>query len=294
LLIEIAQLESKYIVQWTRDLMPLATWETSRPLNSGGIENSESPVRGPAVSAAAMFTSEPSAFFGFPYPTISPTGSYSGSCLRVMSGVGVDVHSPVSLLVKDAAGNGVGFDAAGAYSHTLEGAAYSTGEPSSYLLPSGAYTADINGTGSGPATIVMTSATGGGVVAKTITLKAKPGKTGTLTFDDSLAAPKGTFNRRKLKVKTGIALKIDGLKKRVKVHGGDELTLSVQDAFGAPVQGARVHATGRDFDASTVTATDGSAAMPLLVAKSVKLTVEVSGPGLRTTKKKVGVKLLKK
>ncbi|HEV7734577.1 MAG TPA: hypothetical protein VGR62_20555 [Candidatus Binatia bacterium] len=292
---EVSQLDprGRHEVQWTRDLMSLATWETTRPLNALGIENAAKPIRGRAVAATGVVTSDPNAFFGFPYATASPTGGYAGSCLPVMNGVGVDVHSPVTLLVKDAAGGGVGFDAAGAYTNELEGGTYAGGEPSQYLLPPGTFTADINGTDSGKATIVLTASGASGVTAKTVALKAKAGKTGTLEFDDSLAAPRGTFNKRRLKVKGGVPLAISGLKRRVKVQRGDELTLSVRDAFGSPVQGARVHATGKGFDASTVTATDGSAAMPLLLTKSVRMTVEVSGAGLETKKVKVAVKVRK-
>ncbi len=293
--IEVSQLDARgrHEVQWTRNLMPLATWETTRPLNTLGIENPATPVRGRAIAATGVVTGDPNAFFGFPYPTASPTGGYSGSCLPVMNGVGVDVHSPVSLLVKDAAGGGVGFDAAGAYTNELEGGTYAGGEPGQYLLPPGAFTADINGTGSGRATIVLTASGASGVTAKTIVLKAKAGKAGTLEFDDTLGSPRGTFNKRKLKLKSGVPLAITGLKRRVRVRSGDELTLSVRDVFGSPVQGARVHATGKGFDASAVTATDGSAALPLLLTKSVRLTVEVSGAGMETKKLKVAVKVRK-
>ncbi|MCW5893475.1 MAG: hypothetical protein KIT14_23415 [bacterium] len=292
--IEVAPLGTgSHEVYWGSNLVPLAQWETTRPLAVTRNENPTLPVRGRPVAATSLVTSDASAFFGYPYPTVSPTGPYSGSCLPAMHGVGVDVHSPITLLVRDAQGAGVGFDAAGVYVNDAEGAAYSAGEPSQWLLSPGSYTTDVTGTGAGPATIVMTSTSGGAVGAKTITLRAKPGRTGTLTFDDGLAKPTGTFARRKLKAKDGVPIEITGTKKRVKLRRGDALTLAVQDVFGLPVQGARVRATGKGFDASTITATDGTAALPLLLAKSTKLTLEVSGPGLRTKKQKVAVKLAK-
>lgn len=291
--IEIAPSGRHHEVYWELNLQTLAHWESNRPLNGQRKPNDALPVRGRAMAATGLVTSDP-AFLGYPYPTVSPTGAYSGSCLPAMPGVGVDVHSPITLLVKDAQGAGVGFDAAGTYVNDAAGTAYAAGEPTQWLLPPGTYTADVTGTGKGPATIVMTSTTGGGVAAKTITLRAKPGKTGTLAFDDALANPTGTFAKKKLKAKDGVPLKLTGLKKRVKVQRGDALTFAVQDVFGQPVQGARVHATGKGFEANTVTGSDGSATLPLLVEKPVKLTLEVSGPGLQPKKQKVAVKLRKK
>src|SRR5262249_27567377 len=109
----------RYEVQWSRDLMPLEGWGATRPLNPLRKETEPSPARGPAVMANGLVTGDAYAFFGYPYPTTSPTGPYSGSCLPVMSGVGVDVHSPVALLVKDAQNRGLGFDASGAYQNDL-------------------------------------------------------------------------------------------------------------------------------------------------------------------------------
>lgn len=285
---------SSYEVFWGSSLMALTQWETSHPLSTTRAEDFGSPVRGRAVSGASLVTRDASAFFGYPYPTVSPTGAYAGSCLPAMAGIGVDVHSPITLLVKDAQGAGVGFDASGAYASDAAGAAYSAGEPTQWLLPPGTYTADVTGTGKGPATIVMTSTTGGGVAAKTITLRAKPGKTGTLAFDDGLANPTGTFAKKKLKAKDGVPLKLTGLRKRTKVRRGDALGFAVQDVFGRPVQGARVHATGKGFEANTVTGSDGAATLPLLIDEPVKLTLEVTGPGLQPKKQKVAVKLRKK
>ncbi len=294
LLIEIAQVRSVHSGYWANNLVSLSTWESSRPFNRGGSEDLTSPPRGRAVAATTVVTDDPQAFFGYPYPSLSPaTGPEAGGCRPAVSGVSVALHSPVSLFVKDAAGSGAGFDADGNYANEAGGVAYAAGEPSLYLAPPGSFTADVNGTDSGRATIVMTAVNGGGVTAKIIALRAKKGKSGTLTFDDTLASPRGTFGKKKLKAKTGVPLDVAGLKRRVKVNPGDELRFTVTDMFGLPVQGARVHATGKDFDANTVTGADGAVALPLLVTKPVKLTLEISGPGLQTKKQKVAVKVRK-
>jgi hypothetical protein len=281
-------------VKWQRPLMSLDTWE-GVPLNSVGlVENGiDTPARGRAVPVLNLLTDSPYAYLGYPYPAAgaAAAGSYGGGCVPAMTGVGAELHSPVTLLVKNAAGQSLGFDPSGAFVNEIPGAVYSGGEPARYLLPPGSYQADLLGTDKGPATLILSAP---GVAAKTITLKVKAGKTGTLTFDDSLAGPSGTFNKRKLKVADGVPITVTGLKKKIKVHSGDTLTLTVKNLFGNGVAGARVHAIGTDVDAETLTAPDGVAAMPLLVTKATKrLSVTIDGAGVQAKTLKVKVKLLK-
>jgi hypothetical protein len=292
--VEVSQLDplGRHEVLWLGGLMPLDTWETTRPLNTFGIEDQGRPVRGPAVAAVGLVTASPYAFLGYPYPTAGApaAGGYGGGCVPALNGVGVEVHSPVALLVKDAQGHGVGHDASGVYVNDVPGAVYDAGEPATYLLPPGSYQTDIVGTDKGPATLVL-SAPG---ATSTFTLKAKAGKTGTISFDHTLASATGTFNKKKLKGGAGVPITVAGVKKRIKVRSGDPLTLTVTNPFGAPVAGARVHATGNGFDAETLTGADGVATMPLVVTKATKkLTVTVDGAGVQPKTLKLKVKLLK-
>lgn len=208
-----------------------------------------------------------------------------------LGGIAVSIHSPVTLLVKDGQGGAVGLGTDGAWSNALPGAVYTSGEPTRILLPAGSYEAEIVGTGKGPATIVLSAP---GATPKSFTFKARPGKTGTLTFDGGLASPAGTFDKKKLKATDGIPITVTGVKKRLAVKAGDPLTLTVTNLFGRAVSGARVHAGGKDFDGEARTGADGTATIPLAITKKTKkLTITVDGADVEATTLKVRVKLKK-
>jgi hypothetical protein len=269
-----------YEVKWERPWMPLDTWENT-PLDNEGlpIPGSNDIPRLRAKPAIELATGSPYAFLGYPYPAISSDG-YGAGCVPKMNGVSVQVHSPVALLVKDAQGRALGFDANGGFVNEIPGAAYSAGEPETYALPPGSYQTDVVGTGKGRATIVLSAA---GAPPKTFALKVKPKKTGTLSFDDGLGNAAVTFNKKKLKPTDGVPITVAGVKKKLKVHSGDPMTLTVTSALGNAVAGARVHAVGTGFDAEALTGADGVASIPLAVTKETKkLTVTVDGAGVQT------------
>lgn len=280
-------------VKWDRPWMTLDTWE-NRPLDSSGlpIPGSDDIPRLRAKTVIELVTSSPYAFLGYPYPaagTAADTGYGAADCVPKLGGIAVSIHSPVTLLVKDAEGRAVGLGADGTWSNDLPGAVYVTGEPARVQLPTGAYEAEIVGTGKGPATIVLSAP---GTTPKSFTFTAKPGKTGTLRFDAGLGGAGGTFGKKKLKATDGIPITITGAKKRIKVRAGDPLALTVTNLFGRAVAGARVHATGKEFDAEAHTGADGVATIPLTVTKKTKkIVVTVDGAGVETTTLKLRVKL---
>lgn len=282
-------------VKWGRPWMPLDTWENT-PLGPEGfaLVGSDEIPRLRAKTVSELVTSSPYAFLGYPYPavgTAADSGYGAAACMPKLGGIALSVHSPVTLLVKDAQGNAVGLGADGAWSNTLPGAVYTNGEPTRILLPAGTYEAQIIGTGKGPATIVLSAP---GVTPKSFTFKAKPGKTGTLTFDGGLANPAGTFNKKKLKATDGIPITVAGVKKRLAVQAGDPLTLTVTNLFGRAVAGARVHASGKEFDAEARTGADGVAVIPLAITKKTKkLVITVDGADVEATTLKLRVKLKK-
>lgn len=281
-------------VKWARRWMPLDTWENT-PLDGQGLvlPPGSGDLRLRAKPMVSLVTDSPYAFLGYPYPTVgaSADGGYGAGCLPTLSGIGVSIHSPVTLRVKDAQGRAFGFDATGAYTADIPGAVHVGGEPARYLLPPGRYEADVNGTGKGTATIVLTAP---GAAPKTLLLKAKPGKTGTLTFDDGLANPTGTFAKRKAKIATGVPITISGVKKKVALRSGDPLTLTVTSVFGQSVPGARVHVTGKDVDIQSLTGAGGTASVPLVFPKTTKrIQIVVDGAGVQVKTLKVKLKRLK-
>lgn len=284
-----------YEVKWERPWMALSTWENSALDGEGLVVpgGSQEP-RGRAKSAVGLVTTSPYAFLGYPYPAGGPSadsGYGAADCIPKLDGMTMSVHSPVTLLVKDAQGRGVGLGADGVWTNDLPGAVYTSGEPTRILLPPGSYQADIVGTGKGPATIVLSAP---GAAPKSFTFTAKPKKTGTLTFDASIGSAAGTFNKKPLNVVDGVPITVAGVPKKVKVHAGDPLTLTVTNVYGRPVAGARVHAVGKELDAEGLTGADGVAAIPLAVTKKTKkLVVTVDGAGVVPTSLKVRVKLLK-
>lgn len=286
-IVQIEDLGSGHQVTWQRPAIALADWET-KSLNGQGLVQvgGPNPPRGPVVPAGQVVTSSDTAFLGYPYPSTGATGG----CGPVLDGVSVAVHSPVTLLVTNAQGKSIGFDAGGEFLNEIPGAAFVGGEPAVYLLPDGAYTSGITGTGKGPATVVLSSAG----ATSTFSLAAKSGAEGTFTFDDTLAATNAVFNRKKLRVASGIPIRVTGVKKRLRIRNGSPLALTVTDVFGDPVAGARVHATGTDVDLETLTAADGRATMPLVLSKATKkLTLTIDGAGVTPTTLRISVKLLK-
>ena len=286
-ILQIENLGSGHQVTWNRPLISLADWET-RSLNAQGLVDGGgmAPPRGQVVLAGQLVTSSDTAFLGFPYPT---AGAGAG-CGPVLDGVAVALHSPVTVLVKNAAGQALGFDPDGAYRNDIPGAVFTGGEPAMYLLPPGTYQAGLTGTGSGPASLVLS----GAGATSTFSFPAKGGATGTLSFDDTLATTSGTFNRKKLHATAGVPIRVTGVKKRIRIRSGDPLALSVTNVFGSPVAGARVHATGTDVDIETLTGADGAATMPLVVTKATRrLTIVVDGAGVAPATLRVSVKLLR-
>ncbi|MCW5892258.1 MAG: hypothetical protein KIT14_17190 [bacterium] len=283
-------------VKWERPWMSLDTWENV-PLDSNGlvIPGSTDIPRLRAKPAGDLVTTSPYAFLGYPYPAAGSAadGGYGdAACVPKLDGVSVSVHSPVTLLVKDVQGRAVGLGGDGAWTNALPGAVYTGGEPTRILLPPGSYTADIVGTGKGPATIVLAAP---GVTPRSMTFQAKPGKTGTLAFDAALGSAAGRFGKKKLRVTDGIPITVTGVKKRLAVRAGDPLTLTVTNLFGRAVAGARVHAAGKEFAAEARTGADGTATIVLAVTKKTKkLVLTIDGADVEATTLKVRVKLRKR
>lgn len=251
-------------------VMPLAQWITglhvSDPLDPITAAHGQ-PQRG----RVRPWPQEELTFLGYPYPGDAtagwclPPSPYATTVEAVGSGRGPQggaPHAPVHLLARDAKGRLLGVDAKGKPRVEIPGGALVDGR---LVLPRGAYTLSVTGTGRGAATVIVDRA---GARAS-YELSVRKGVTGSVALTAAGAARPLAFGRTTVRASTGLRLTIAGLPARIAPGKAVALRLRVRDARGAVA-------------AAVVTVRVGKATLAALTDQAGRATIELPAATGRT------------
>lgn len=233
-------------------------------------------------------TGERLAWFGGPYPPSSANTDARRAFDRCAPGAApantvFSVHSPVRLLIRDAKGRSLGYDAKGKLVGTLAGWVSRGGTTApgttTYVVPRGTYTVRLTGTGRGRATIVASTPGPGGDQVAVFTLASRRGATGTLKVAPRGAAGALTFGGRRVRAGAGVGLRLAGVPRRVTAGRRVALTLRVSDQFGRRVGGALASVRGSRVNARGLSDARGRVRLTFVAPRSGRLRLAVSAPG---------------
>lgn len=172
----------------------------------------------------------------------------------------VEVHSPVTVTMPAGSGG---------FAVTAK-----PGVPTTYVLPEGAGTLSLAGTGTGTATIVVRSDAG----VSTYSFAARKGAHGSLVLNDAGAPLRLTYAGRTVAGSKGIALRLRGLPATARPGRTIGLRLQVSDAFAVPVAGATVRLRGAGTSSSGRTDARGLVRLTIRPRARGTVSVDVAAP----------------
>lgn len=232
---------------------------------------------------AAARAGEDLAWLGAPYPPPSTDVDARLAFNRCAPGAApavnwVQTHSPVRLLITDAKGHRLGYDASGKAVKGLSGYVVpgKGSRPTTYVVPSEPLTVAITGTGRGRATIVAGGASG---TVRAFTVSTRRGAHGTLRLAGAGAARSLRFAGRTVRASNGIGIRLRGLPRRLRAGRATTLRLRLTDQFGRPLPGALVSVRARGTAVSGLADTRGRVVLAFTPRRRGAVRVRASAPG---------------
>lgn len=231
---------------------------------------------------------DPRTYDGWPIPARS--GGSFGDCMDSAAGgtSTYTVHSPVNLLLTDAAGKQLGTAADGSQKAEFSGIVQRNGDAVTIIAPPGAYKASLVGTGSGPVTIESHTPSG----SSALRFSSKKGAKASIKVADGRGLGPFKFAGVRIKPIAGVPLAITGMPRTWRDGLAIEIKdAAIVDASGLPVPGATITTPGFGDELFRLTADGGgtlSGFWPTL--RKGRHTLTVSAPGYTTSKVVVVVK----
>jgi hypothetical protein len=238
-------------------------------------------------------------YFGWPYPPLTDDGltdaAFYSECVRPDAlDLRMEVHSPVSLLFRNAAGQRFGIDGSG--KRVTEAPGLMLGSSShrtqTFILPAGSYTVGLAGTAKGRATIVSFTPGASGERTQVLGFPVRKGQAGSLSVGVAGIGGALKLGGHSYKAVTGVGLRLTATPGRISVgKGKHKLRIRVRDQFGLAVPGTAVTvAKGHTRIAGGQTGSDGTVTFSVPRNKRSTLTVSATAPGARAAKKSVQVR----
>ncbi len=220
------------------------------------------PARGRARFGLLEPTGNESLLYGYgPYPPFAGTAQQAAALNHCVGGsfnlTSIVPHSPISVTVTGGGGT-VGVNTHGAPVDSLRGAVlrYRNGKARSILMPSGRYQLRIVGTGSGPATLVLTSQTRAGSVTRVFSFAVRRGVRGTIAVGGAGLGNVMRLGNRLIRAQDGLGVAIHGLPHRLARRRTKTIAMRLVDQFGQAAAGVTVSIRGaglRRLEATTDT-----------------------------------------
>ncbi len=238
------------------------------------------------------------AWFGGPYPPPSTDAAARTAFNRCVPGAaprvaGIEVHSPLRLLITDPNGNKFGYDN-GALVDEIGGYLVPGGKlrPATYIVPSGTYQVGLRGTGSGRAGLVARVPMDNGESVRAFSFGSRKGATGRLALTGAGAADSLKFDGRIVPAWKGLPLAVRGLPRQVLPRRRVKFAIRVVSRYGQAVEGALVAVTGKKISTRTLTNRLGNAALSFKSPRYGRVLVRVTAPGCVTMTKTILVSAL--
>lgn len=189
----------------------------------------------------------------------------------------LEVHSPLRLLVTDSAGHRFGHTGSGALVNTLGGyyVPASGAQAATYVVPSGALSVRLTGTGAGTATLVERT----GDSTHVFGLRVRRGATGTLRLTGEGAAGTLRFAGTVVRAQQGVRLSLSGAPRTGTAGRALRLALRVTDQFRRPVDGALVTVNGLGVAVRAETDGRGRVTLTVTPTRKGRLQVRAALPG---------------
>ena len=255
------------------------------------------PARGRAHFGLLGATGDESLLYGYgPYPPFATTGAQQlaafNHCVRgAFNLTSIVPHSPISVMLT-APGGRVGVDVHGQPADTLPGAVlrYGAGKTRSILVPNRPYRLSIVATGTGPATLVLTTQTASGSVTRVFTFAVHPGMRGSLAVARSGPADVLVLGTRRVRATDGLGLRIRGLPRKLASRRTDHLTVRLLDQFGQPARGVTITISGAGVRRLSA-ASDAHGVLHLRPhpTRAGTLVLTVAGPGYQSLRIRLAV-----
>lgn len=218
-----------------------------------------------------------------PYPQLGAgpvVEAAFNKCIGYTFATSITPHSPV-VVTAVSGGRKAGLNARGRAVDTLPGAIVNHHGSTlvSLELPRGSYKLDVTGTGSGPATLVISVPGPSGPSFRVFSFRSRRGATGTISVSSSTASRSMVFGGHRVLATNGLRIKLHGLPKHIAVKPVT-LTLTLTDQFGHPVSGVTVTAGGSPLAAPVTDALHQASTLVLPLAPTKKGTVHIAVSGL--------------
>ncbi len=218
-----------------------------------------------------------------PYPQLGagPTVEAAfNKCIGYTFATTVTPHSPV-VVTAVSGSRKAGLSAKGRAIDTLPGAVvnHHGSKLVSLELPKGSYKLQVTGTGSGPATLVISVPGPSGPSFRVFSFRSRRGATGTISVSSRAASGSMVFAGHRVTASDGLKIKVHGLPKRLGTKPAS-LALTLADQFGHPVSGVTVTASGTPLAAPVTTALHQASKLALTLSPTKKGTIHIALSGL--------------
>jgi hypothetical protein len=243
------------------------------------------PARGQPSFGFATASGAESLLYGYgPYPPLGAepaVQSLFDRCVARSFETSITPHSPVTVTVSGAHGQSSGLNSKGIASAGIPGSIVSHDGKvlRGIALPEGNYALHVTGTGSGPATLVLSADGPGGMTTKVFSFHSHRGAHGTIAIHGGRVGGSMRFGSRTVRAGAGLGLRVRGLPRHLRKGKATQLKLSLRTQLGAPAAGVTVivgGAAGRH-----VASTDGKGRLTLTLrsAHRGRVTVAFGGAG---------------
>jgi hypothetical protein len=237
-----------------------------------------------------------SLLYGYgPYPpfagTISAQSSFN-KCVAYTFATSVTPHSPVRVLIRDAHGDTSGLGAQGQVSDDVPGAlvSYKGKTLHEITMPSGKYTIQVTGSGSGPATLVFAAGSSGATNTRVFHFQARKGAKGMIAVNGSQISSTMRFAGHTVKASDGLTLSVHGLPSRLHKGKASHLSLSLKEQLGHAAGPVSVRASGVAGGVSATSTDAGKMRLTLRPRRRGSITLVFSGTGFQTLRRTLKVR----
>jgi hypothetical protein len=230
-----------------------------------------------------------------PYPPFGgppATQAIFQQCVSPSFQTTITPHSPVTVEVRDAAGQETGLGAGGAAQDAIPGSLVSHAGAALKLVsvPAGAYTVTVRGTGAGPATLVFSVPSASGTSTRVFHFQARRGASGRLQVSATGAGSTLRIGGRTVRATAGLALTVHGLPAALSKGRTSHLAISLREQLGHGAGPVSVRVSGVAGSLSASSTDSGRLHLTLRPARRGTIRLSFSGPGFASLTRTIRVR----
>lgn len=230
-----------------------------------------------------------------PYPPFGgpiATQTTFKQCVSPAFQMTITPHSPVTVEVRDAAGQETGLTPTGAPTAAIPGSLLSHAGRTLRLvsIPAGSYTVTVTGTGNGPATLVFNVPTSSGTSTRVFHFQARRGAKGSLSLRASGAGSTLRIGGRSVRGTAGLTLILSGLPGTLKKGRAAHLSIAIREQLGRGAGPVAVRVSGAAGSFSSSSTDAGRLRLTLHPKRRGSIRLTFSGPGFQPLRRTLKVR----